>query len=192
MHAALHPAVVEAAHRSAARAIGLVDVGSPDGLALCVDRVGITYDNGQFLGDPSASLQLTASVVGGRPLPDRPMPEVVARLGPDRDPVHVADAVERVPADALPVVTTTWALSRVPVERRRRFLGLLHDAAATRPVAWVSVEGVGVAPGVPTLGDRPASGHSIVGLTLSDGSAPHAEAHGRCWSRGRWVSWLAG
>jgi hypothetical protein len=101
------------------------------------------------------------------------------------------DAVARVPADALPVVTTTWALSRFPVESRLRFLDRLHEAAAGRPVAWVSVEGVGVAPTIPTLGDRHASGHSLIGLAVFDRSARPAEAIGRCWSRGRVLAWLA-
>ena len=128
-----------------------------------VDRVGIRYSNGQSLGDPSSPVQMSSSVVGGRPIPARAMPEVVARIGVDLDPVDVTDtddarwlraclwpdqpeplarleaemtlaatapplllrgdAVEvvpgafaRVPADALPVVTTTWALSRFPLE----------------------------------------------------------------------------
>ena len=101
------------------------------------------------------------------------------------------DALARVPADALPVVTTTWALSRFPLESRRRFLRRLEEAAAGRAVAWVSVEGVGVAPTIPTLGDRPASGHSIIGVAVFDGSAQRAEAVGRCWSRGRLLAWLA-
>ncbi len=108
------------------------------------------------------------------------------------DPAEVLpEALARVPADALPVVTTTWALSRVPPERRLRFLRRLEEAAAGRPVAWVSAEGVGVAPAVPTLGDRPASGHSIVGLAVFDGAGARVEALGRCWSRGRLLSWLA-
>ncbi|MGY1736332.1 DUF2332 domain-containing protein [Geodermatophilus sp. SYSU D00684] len=102
------------------------------------------------------------------------------------------DAVARVPADALPVVTTTWALSRLPPEARLRFLQRLGEAAAGRPVAWVSAEGVGVAPAVPTFGDRRASGHSILGVAVLDGSSLHAEAVGRCWSRGRTLAWLAG
>jgi hypothetical protein len=107
-------------------------------------------------------------------------------------PVEVLpEAIARVPEGALPVVTTTWALSRFPPERRRVFVDLLRDAAADRPVAWASVEGVGVAPGIPTLGDRPASGHSILGLALFDGSAVRAEALGRCWLRGRMLAWLA-
>jgi hypothetical protein len=102
------------------------------------------------------------------------------------------DALARVPADALPVVTTTWALSRFPLESRLRFLHCLDEASAGRAVAWVSAEGVGVAPAIPTLGDRHASGHSIIGLAVFDRSALRAEAMGRCWSRGRFLAWLAG
>ena len=60
--------------------------------------------------------------------------------------VLLPDAFARVPTDALPVVTTTWALSHFPLERRLRFLHRLDGAAAGRSVAWVSAEGVGVAP----------------------------------------------
>ena len=108
------------------------------------------------------------------------------------DPVaRLPDALARVPAGALPVVLTTWVLSQVPVERRRHFLQHLEEAAAGRAVAWVSAEGVGVAPAVPTFGDRPASGHSILGLAVGDRSPLRVEAVGRCWSRGRLLAWLA-
>ena len=123
-----------------------------------------------------------------RPIPTRAMPEVVARVGVDFDPVDVTDADDarwlraclwpdqaeraarleaemalaatapplllrgdavevmpgafaQVPADALPVVTTTWALSHFPLESRLRFLHRLDEAAAGRAVAWVSAEG---------------------------------------------------
>nr|WP_232531629.1 DUF2332 family protein [Microlunatus antarcticus] len=101
------------------------------------------------------------------------------------------DVVAQVPDGVLPVVVTTWALSALVPVRRLRFLQLLDAAATHRTVAWVSVEGVGVAPGVPTLGDRPASGHSIVGVTLLRHATRHAEAVARCWSRGRQLAWLA-
>jgi hypothetical protein len=103
----------------------------------------------------------------------------------------VPDAFARVPADALPVVTTTWALSHFPLEGRLRFLHRLQDAAAERAVAWVSAEGIGVAPAIPTLGDRRAFGHSTIGLAVFDRSSLRAEAIGRCWSQGRWLAWLA-
>ena len=236
--AVLYPAIAEAARRAGANAVGLIDVGCSAGLNLNVDRVGITYGNGQSLGDPSSPVQLPCSLVGDRPVPARAMPRVVARVGVDLDPVDVTDADDarwlraclrpdqperaarleaemalaatapplllrgdavevlpgafaRVPADALPVVTTTWALSRFPLESRLRFLHRLDEAATGRAVAWVSAEGVGVAPAIPTLGDRRASGHSIIGLALFGHSALHAEAMGRCWSRGRMLAWLA-
>jgi hypothetical protein len=236
--AVLYPAIAEAARRVGANAVGLIDVGCSAGLNLNVDRVGITYSNGQSLGDRSSPVQQSSSIVGDRPIPARVMPEVVARIGVDLDPVDVTDpdearwlraclwpdqperaarleaemalaaaapplllhgdAVEvmpgafaRVPADALPVVTTTWALSRFPLDSRLRFLHRLDEAATDRAVAWVSVEGVGVAPAIPTFGDRHASGHSIIGLAVFGQTALHAEAIGRCWSRGRFLAWLA-
>lgn len=237
--AVLYPAIAEAARRLDAKAVGLIDVGCSAGLNLHVDRVGITYSNGQILGDQSSPVQLSSSVVGDRPIPTRTMPRVVARVGVDPDPVDVTDAddvrwlracvwpdqperiarrevelalaattpplllrgnaldvlpdaLARVPADAVPVLTTTWALSRFPLESRLRFLHRLDEAAAGRAVAWVSAEGVGVAPTVPTMGDRRASGHSIIGLAVSDGSALRSEAVGRCWSQGRMLAWLVG
>jgi hypothetical protein len=236
--AVLYPAIAEAAHRAGANAVGLIDVGCSAGLNLNVDRVGITYSNGQSLGDPSSPVQFSPSIVGGRSVPARAMPEVVARVGVDLDPVDVTDADDarwlraclwpdqpervarleaemalaatapvqllqgdalevlpdafaRVPGDALPVVTTTWALSDFPLESRLRFLHRLDEAAVGRTVAWVSAEGVGVAPAIPTLGDRRASGHSIIGLAVFEQSALRAEAIGRCWSRGRLLAWLA-
>jgi hypothetical protein len=236
-HAVLYPAIAEAAWRLDAQAVGLIDVACSAGLNLNVDRVGITYSSGQSLGDPSSPVQVSASVVGDRPIPTRAMPEVVARVGIDPDPFDVTDAddarwlracvwpdhperramldaelalaaatpplvlrgnplemlpdaIAQVPANAVPVVTTTWALSGLSMERRQQFVRRLEEAAADRPVAWVSVEGVGVAPTIPTLGDRPASGHSIIGLALLDRSTPRTEALGRCWLRGRMLSWL--
>jgi hypothetical protein len=236
--AVLYPAIAEAARRVGADAIGLIDVGCSAGLNLNVDRVGITYSNGQSLGDPSSPVQLSASIVGDRPIPAWTMPDVIGRVGVDLDPVDVTDADDarwlraclwpdqpervarleaemalaatdpplllrgdavemmpdafaRVPADALPVVTTTWALSRFPLERRLSFLQRLDEAATGRAVAWVSAEGVGVAPAIPTLGDRHASGHSIIGLAVFGQSALRAEAVGRCWSQGRFLAWLA-
>src|SRR6266567_5569966 len=230
--AVLYPAIAEAARRAGANAVGLIDVGCSAGLNLHVDRVGITYSNGQSLGDPSSGVQLSSSIVGDRPLPARAMPEVVARVSVDLDPVDMTDADDarwlraclwpdqperaarleaeialaatapplllqgdavqvmpdafaRVPADALPVVTTTWALSHFPLESRLRFLHRLDQAAAGRAVAWVSAEGVGVAPAIPTVGDRRASGHSIIGLAVFGRSAPRPAAANGLGAQGR-------
>ena len=234
----LYPAIAEAARRVGATAVGLIDLLCSAGLNLTVDRVGVTYSNGQSLGDPSSPVQQSASVVGDRPIPTHAMPEVVARVGVDLDPLDVTDADDArwvraclgpdrperaarleaeltlaaaaprlllhgdavevlpdafagVPTDALAVVTTTGALSHFPLERRLGFVHRLDAAAPGRAVAWVSAEGVGVAPTIPTLGDRRASGHSIIGLAVLDRSALWAEAVGRCWSQGRLLAWLA-
>src|SRR5215213_7526255 len=48
--AVLYPAIAEAARRVGARAVGLIDLCCSAGLNLSVDRVGITYGNGQSLG----------------------------------------------------------------------------------------------------------------------------------------------
>jgi hypothetical protein len=218
--------------------VGLVDAGRAAGFNLGVDRVRIRYGESVSVGDPASPVRLSCAVVGDRPVPARPLPDVVARVVVDVDPLDVTDpadarwlracvwpdrpdraaalaaelalaaaapplllrgdpaelvpdAVARVPAGALPVVLTTWALSRFTPARRQRFLRRLEAAAAGRQVAWVSVEGVGVAPSVPTLGDRPASGHSIVGVAVFDGGSRQVGAVARCWSRGALLSWLA-
>ncbi|MGV5046621.1 DUF2332 family protein [Rhodococcus pyridinivorans] len=210
-YAVLHPAIAEAAHRAGATAIGLIDVGRPAALNLCVDRVGITYSDGVFLGDPDSPVQESCSIVHGGTVPDRAMPPVVARVAVTRRRPDVEDAllaedppvrfcgdvvellpegIAAVPEGALPVVTTTWALSRLAIPRRPSFVDSLREAAAGRTVAWVSAEGVGAAPSVPTLGDRPASGHSIVGVAVYRGSEQHVDAVGRCWSRARMLDWF--
>jgi hypothetical protein len=250
--AVLYPAVAEAARRAGGSHVGLIDLSCSTGFNLHLDRIGVSYHppvrtastkarpdsaSRSTVGDPSSPVQLSCSAVGGRDVPTRAVPEVVARIGIDTEPVDLTDPVEarwlrasrppdasaelgqveaalgtvatapplllrgdavellpdaiaQVPDDALPVVTTTWALSRLPLESRLRFLQAL-DPGAGRPVAWVSVEGVGVAPGVPTFGDRPASGHSIVGISVFRHASRHAEAVGRCWRRGRILAWLA-
>ncbi|TDW93945.1 hypothetical protein EV137_1243 [Kribbella pratensis] len=237
-HAVLYPAVAEVARRVGATSVGLIDVGRAAGLNLTVDRVGISYSNGQSLGDAGSAVQVSASVVGDGRVPQHAMPEVVARVVVDVDPIDVTevdearwlracvppdqvqrltrldaelalaeaappvpvrggvvdvlpDAIASVPDDVLPVVITTWALSGLDLDGRLRFLQRLDEAATRRPVAWVSVEGVGVAPGMPTYGDRRASGHSIIGLGVFEHASMHATAVGRCWLRGEMLAWLA-
>ncbi|MEE4024542.1 DUF2332 domain-containing protein [Gordonia sp. PKS22-38] len=161
-----------------------------------VARVGIGTDIVD-LADPDDVLWLRAC---GPPDQDEPADQLDAAVGvaAAQPPVLlrgdvldvVDDAIDKVPAGALPLVTTTWALSALPLESRLRWLQRLGDIAARRPIAWISVEGVGVSPSIPTMGDRRASGHSIVGLTVLGSSDLHSQAVGRCWSRGRVMSWL--
>jgi hypothetical protein len=191
-YAGLYPAIAEVARRAGAATIGLVDVTGPAGSNLDVDQAGITYSNGQSLGDPSSPVQVSCRVVGDRPVPARALPKVAAKFSTEpRFAGALPDLLAQVPASVLPVVMTTWALSRLAREGRLRFLQGLDGAATRQAVAWVSIEGVGVAPGIPTFGDRHASGHSIIGLAMFSHSELRAEAVGRCWSRGRVLRWMA-
>ncbi|PXY51709.1 DUF2332 domain-containing protein, partial [Virgibacillus profundi] len=70
---------------------GLIDVGCSAGLNLNVDRVGISYDGGPAVGAPSSPVRQSCTLVGGRPVPSRTMPGVVARIGIDLDPLDVTD-----------------------------------------------------------------------------------------------------
>src|SRR3954453_23004920 len=85
--AALYPAIAEAARRVGAHAVGLIDVGGSAVLNLQVDRVGITYDDGRSVGDPSSPVQLSSSNRGKRPIPQQAMPEVIARVRIGPEPV---------------------------------------------------------------------------------------------------------
>ena len=69
-------------------------------------------------------------------------------------------AFARVPADALPVVTTTWALSHFPLQSRLRFLHRLDEAAAGRE---------------PVMG---RAGRSAVAIELTDEERPRTSATG--------------
>lgn len=101
------------------------------------------------------------------------------------------DAFALVPPGALPVVVTTWALAYFSLEDRLRFLRRLDECGATRPLAWVSAEGVGIAPAVPTLGDSRLSGHSLVGLAVFDGADLRVNAIARCHPHGQWLEWTS-
>src|SRR5580692_3653075 len=153
----LYPAIAVAARRAGANAVGLIDVGCSAGLNLNVDRVGITYSNGQSLGDPTSPVQLSSSVVGDRPLPTRAMPEVVARVSVDLDPVDVTDA-----DDARWLRACLWPDQRERVARLEAEMAL----AVTAPPLLLHGDAVEVMPDafarVPA--DAPACRHHDVGV----------------------------
>jgi len=119
-------------------------------------------------------------------------------LSAQQPPTLIAgDAIERlrdafalVPDDVVPIVTTTWALAYFPLGDRLRFLRRLDELGARRRVGWVSGEGVGIAPAVPTMGDQRGAAHSMVGLGIFDGRSMRVDAIGRCHPHGRWLDWL--
>src|SRR5207302_11317346 len=115
-------------------------------------RIGIELDPVDVTGADDARW-LRACLWPDQPEPAARLEAEMALAATARPLLLPGDAFEvlpgafaRVPAGALPVVTTTWALSRFPLESRLRFLHRLDEAATGRAVAWVSAEGVGVAP----------------------------------------------
>src|SRR5690606_22878949 len=106
MHAGvLVPAIAEAARRLRARAVAIIDVGHPAGPNLRIDQVFVRYTSGQSLGDPSSAIQESCTLRGEGLLPDLALPDVVARVGIERDRLaSLPDAVARIPSGAAPVV----------------------------------------------------------------------------------------
>jgi hypothetical protein len=72
--------------------VGLVEVGSSAGLCLYPDRYSYEFD-GRPVG-PRSAVHLTCTTTGPVPVPDR-LPEVVARVGVDRNPLDPADPDDR-------------------------------------------------------------------------------------------------
>lgn len=72
--------------------VGLVEVGSSAGLCLYADRYSYAFD-GRPVGPPSA-VHLACTTSGPVPVPDR-LPDVVARVGVDRNPLDPADPDDR-------------------------------------------------------------------------------------------------
>src|SRR5207247_2259362 len=56
----------------------------------------------------------------------------------------VTDVVLGLPAEAMAVVMTTWALAYLGKENRIAFRDTLAAASKERPIAWISGEGPGV------------------------------------------------
>jgi hypothetical protein len=112
-------------------------------VAIAVRRQTRTNQTGQATRHLPCSCRLRSWETGPSPRGRCPRSSALAATAPplllQGDAVKVMpDAFARVPADALPVVTTTWALSHFPLESRLRFLHRLDEAATGRTVAWVS------------------------------------------------------
>ena len=72
--------------------LALIEVGASAGLCLYPDRYSYAYD-GRRVGGPSP-VHLSSTTSGGVPVPER-LPEVVARIGVDLNPLDPADPETR-------------------------------------------------------------------------------------------------
>ena len=158
--AVLYPAIAEAARRVGANAVGLIDVGGSAGLNLIVDRVGITYSDGQSLGDPASPVQLSSTIKGDRPIPPRAMPEVVTRVGVGFEPVDAR-----------------WLRACLPPDQPERIARLEAELAlaATAPPLLLPGDAIEVLPdAVPRARGRAAGRHHDVGAVGLPARAPSA------------------
>ncbi|MGN6693246.1 MAG: DUF2332 domain-containing protein [Aquihabitans sp.] len=102
--------------------------------------------------------------------------------------------VDQVPGEALPVVTSTWVLTYLPIHRQRALMQVMDEIGADRDVAMVLSEQPERIPGVdvPPRPDGAPDGRStaLVRLEWRDGeriAVRLADQH----PHGRWLEWLA-
>ena len=98
------------------------------------------------------------------------------------------------PPDVTPVVVTTWALAYLPRSRRAEFHETLAAASRTRPIAWVSAEGVGVVDAFagttpPVDGNRTDA--SLLGLVTFRDGVGASELLAFVQPHGAWIDWRA-
>ena len=92
------------------------------------------------------------------------------------------------------MVVTTWVLAYLSRARRGEFHETLAVASRTRPIAWVSAEGVGVVDafaGITPPVDGNRTDASLLGLvTFVEGRAT-PELLGFVQPHGAWIDWRA-
>ena len=101
--------------------------------------------------------------------------------------------MDQVPAHAVPVVFSTWALAYFDKDDRQRVHDVLAERGADRDLAFVTAEHERVTPWVPAAPRPPTDeekGASLVAMTTwSDGArqaAPLAWTH----PHGQWIDWF--
>jgi hypothetical protein len=101
--------------------------------------------------------------------------------------------IDQVPAEALPVVTSTWVLTYLPVHRQRALMAVMDEIGADRDVAMVLSEQPERIPGVdvPPRPDGQPDGRAtaLVRLEWRDGERTAvrlADQH----PHGAWLEWL--
>lgn len=111
--------------------------------------------------------------------------------------MRTGDAVDDLPAllretSGAIVVTTTWVMTYLPPDRRSKFTRCLADASYSRPVFWVSAEGVGVVESLPSVEEPTVEGisASVLGLVgFSKGRQASARVLAHVHPHGRWLWW---
>jgi hypothetical protein len=104
--------------------IALIEVGCSAGLCLYPDKYSISYDGEPPLANGSPVL-IEVATSGPVPLPTR-LPEVVARIGVDLNPIDISSAEDRTWLEAL-----IWPEHRQRVQRLRAAATIVADEPPT-------------------------------------------------------------
>lgn len=129
-------------------------------------------------------------------------PERIARLRAAvdiarRDPVRIVrgdvldvlpDIVAELPAEATPCLLHTWVATYFPRDVRSRFVAMVGELAARRPLVWIASEPAGTLPGLEEKGGSD-SGSSELGLASLTGPHLRWRRLGRMHSHGAWLHW---
>src|SRR5271169_44949 len=105
--------------------LALVDVGASAGLNLLCDRYRLDYGLLGATGPTDSPVRIACDVVGGHPPIAHRLPELVERVGIDRDPVDLAD-----PDDARWQLACVWP-DTGRLERTAAAIGLARQGLPT-------------------------------------------------------------
>src|SRR5436190_6951852 len=106
----------------------------------------------------------------------------------------VAEVVLGLPADVVPVVTTTWAVAYFSKPERVAFREALAAASRERPVAWISGESAGVIDLFAHVEAPPGAQGlepSVLGLVVFRDGAADARHLALVHPHGTWIDWRA-
>ncbi|MBV9040540.1 MAG: DUF2332 domain-containing protein [Acidimicrobiia bacterium] len=217
--------------------LAIVEVGTSAGLNLLLDRYRYVFGPGHEMGPTESGVVLQPRIEGAAP-PPMAMPEIVFRMGLDRQPEDVADddamrwlraciwpeqhwraelfdravdaarrdpptivrgdvletlgdVVGQAPPDAALCILHTAFINYLP--EPDRFVDLLSQLGAERPLWWVSGEPPGLVPGMTSTAPAPArSGgiHFLYGAQPVGQTAHEPAVLARSGTHGAWLEWL--
>jgi len=104
----------------------------------------------------------------------------------------IAEVVQSLPDECVPVVLTTWALAYLPSDRRLEFDAALAGLGERRPLAWISGEGPGVVSHFADLErvtDAAGTIASVLGLVVFSPAGADATLLGFAHPHGGWLDW---
>jgi hypothetical protein len=101
--------------------------------------------------------------------------------------------VDRLPADRLPVVVTTWALAYLDRDGRRRIHDALADRGATRDLVLVTAEFPHTTPWIPSPPRPPTDqekGATLLSMTTWTGGVEQRRPLAWMHAHGLWLDWF--